>query len=100
LEFVDDQLPAMLRKIYAAFAQDFAHFQHDPNNLSLARLDMCATLPLRSWAKIRKKITQLRRKDFTVTKPQAPLVQHETIAQHREQYLEQGITRDAEGEVR
>ncbi len=33
LEFVNDQLLTMLRKIYAAFAR----FQQDPNNLPLAR---------------------------------------------------------------
>lgn len=36
-EFVDDQLLNMNRKIYAAFRQDFAQFQRDPNTLSLAR---------------------------------------------------------------
>jgi hypothetical protein len=60
------------------------------------QLDVCAALPPRSWAKIRKKITQLRRKDFTVTKPQLPMEQHETLAQYREQNLEQAITIDAE----
>ena len=35
--FVDDQLLNMNRKIYAAFRQDFAHFQRDPDNLSLTR---------------------------------------------------------------
>jgi hypothetical protein len=56
------------------------------------QLDLCAALPLRSWAKIRKKITQLRGKDFKVTKPQVPMKQHETIEQYLARHPEQAVT--------
>jgi len=56
------------------------------------QLDLCAALPHRSWAKIRKKITQLRGKDFKVTKPHVPMKQHETIDQYLERHPEQAVT--------
>ena len=56
------------------------------------QLDLCAALPYRSWAKIRRKITQLRGADFTVTKPQVPMKQHETIEQYLERNPEQSVT--------
>jgi hypothetical protein len=37
LEFVDDQLLTMVRKIYTAFDQDFEEFQRDDSVLSLER---------------------------------------------------------------
>lgn len=43
---------------------------------------MASCVENRSWAKIRKKITRLRGRDFTVAKPQAPMEQHETLAHH------------------
>ena len=56
------------------------------------QLDFCAVLPHRSWAKIRMKITQLYGADFTVTKPQVPMKQHETIEQYLERNPEQAVT--------
>lgn len=55
------------------------------------RLDLCAALPHRSWAKIRNKITQLRGKDFKATKPQVPMKQNETIEQYLERHPEQAV---------
>jgi hypothetical protein len=60
------------------------------------QLELCAALPPRSWAKIRKKITQLRGQDFTVAKPQMLMEHHEMIEQYRERHLAQGVTIDAE----
>jgi DNA invertase Pin-like site-specific DNA recombinase len=57
-----------------------------------SQLELCAALPHRSWAKIRKKITQLRGKDFKVVKPQVPMKQHETIEQYLERNPEQAVT--------
>jgi hypothetical protein len=57
-----------------------------------SQLELCAALPHRSWAKIRKKITQLRGKDFKVTKPQVAMKQHETIEQYLERNPEQAVT--------
>lgn len=57
-----------------------------------AQLDLCATLPHRSWEKIRRKITQLRGKEFKVTKPEVPMMQQETIEQYLERNPEQAVT--------
>lgn len=54
-EFVDDQLLNMNRKIYAAFAQDFARFQRDPDNLSLTRYGVVGRQLMtieRAWRRI------------------------------------------------
>lgn len=55
------------------------------------QLDRCAALPHRSWAKIRKKIAQLRGKDFEVVKPQVQMKQHETIEQYLKRNPEQAV---------
>ncbi len=54
-EFVDDQLLNMNRKIYAAFRQDFAEFQRDPDNLSLTRYGVVGRQLMtieRAWRRI------------------------------------------------
>jgi hypothetical protein len=54
-EFVDDQLLNMNRKIYAAFRQDFAQFQRDPDNLSLTRYGVVGRQLMtieRAWRRI------------------------------------------------
>jgi hypothetical protein len=56
------------------------------------QLDLCAALPHRSWAKIRKRITQLRGKDFEVTKQKVPMNPHETIEQYLERHPEAAVT--------
>jgi len=53
----------------------------------------------RSWAKIRKKITQLPGKDFKVTKPQVPMKQHETIEHYPERLPEQAAAIDLSAAV-
>lgn len=58
------------------------------------QLELCQAFPYRSWAKIRKKITQLRGKDFKVTKPQVPMKQHETIEHYLERLPEQAAAID------
>lgn len=57
-----------------------------------SQLEVCAALPHRSWAKIRRKITQLRGKDFTVVKPKVRMKQHETIEQYLERNPAQAVT--------
>lgn len=57
-----------------------------------SQLELCAALPHRSWAKIRKKITQLHGSDSVVAKPQVPMIQHETIEQYLERNPEQAVT--------
>jgi hypothetical protein len=56
------------------------------------QLELCAALPHRSWAKIRKKITQLRGKDFKIAKPQVTMKQHETIEQYLERNPDEAVT--------
>lgn len=56
------------------------------------QLELRAALPHRSWAKIRKKITQLRGQDFKVVKPQVPMKQHETIEQYLARNPEEAVT--------
>jgi hypothetical protein len=49
-----------------------------------SQLELCAALPHRSWAKIRKKITQLQGADFKVARPPVPVKKHETYNQYLE----------------
>ena len=54
-DVVDDQLLNMNRKIYAAFRQDFAQFQRDPDNLSLTRYGVVGRQLMtieRAWRRI------------------------------------------------
>ncbi|MCA9889604.1 MAG: recombinase family protein [Anaerolineae bacterium] len=54
------------------------------------QLELCAALPHRSWAKIRRKITQLRGKEFKVTKPPVRMGKHDTIKDYLERHPELG----------
>lgn len=61
-------------------------------NEDATQLELCAALPHPSWAKIRRKITQLRGKDFKVIKPQVRMKQHETIEQYLARNPLQAVT--------
>jgi transposase len=80
------------RKAGPRWIQEEVKALEDLLNEGATQLELCAALPHRSWAKIRKKITQLRGKDFKVTKPQVAMKQHETIEQYLERNPEQAVT--------
>lgn len=56
------------------------------------QIELCAALPHRSWAKIRKKITQFRGKEFTVERPQKPVGKNETFEQYLERHPDEAVT--------
>lgn len=56
------------------------------------QVQICVAMPHRSWAKLRKKITQLRGSNFKVGKPAVPMLQHETIREYFVRNPEQAVT--------
>lgn len=54
--------------------------------------ELCAALPHRSWAKIRRKITQLRGQNFKVVMSPVPMKKHETIEQYLARNPEEALT--------
>lgn len=56
------------------------------------QVQICAAIPHRSWAKLRKKITQLRGANFKVGKPAVPMLPHETIREYVVRNPEQAVT--------
>ncbi|MAU09023.1 MAG: hypothetical protein CL607_04315 [Anaerolineaceae bacterium] len=80
------------RKAGSRWVEDEIEMLESMLNEGAEQLELCAALPHRSWAKIRNKITQLRGKDFKVTKPQVPMKQHETIEHYLERNPEQAVT--------
>jgi hypothetical protein len=72
-EFVDDQLLNMNRKIYAAFRQDFAQFQRDPDNLSLMRYGVVGRQLMtieRAWRRI---VDPLESATFDIREAYSPM---------------------------
>jgi hypothetical protein len=72
-EFVDDQLLNMNRKIYAAFRQDFALFQRDPDNLSLTRYGAVGRQLMiieRAWRRI---VDPVECTSFKITEAYSPM---------------------------
>ncbi len=56
------------------------------------QLEVCAALAHRSWAKLRKKITQLRGSACKVVKPAVAMLPHETIREYVVRNPDQAVT--------
>jgi hypothetical protein len=80
------------RKSGSRWVQEEIGYLEELLDEGATQLELCAALPHRSWAKIRKRITQLRGKDFTVEKPQKRMGKHETIEQYLERHPEEAVT--------